>query len=298
VLTTESDASGLVSSLWAVSPGGTVWRFGPRLEPRPAFPVATGVSSTMPPTMLGGSLALFSKQDSAIVLIGPDGSRTTLQQRLDAPLYAPPDFQAGRMAFYPRSFDARVYLSDPSGVEAPGWPVRASGISSCSPRIVAVGQSFIIAFLTQAGVLHAWDLAGNEAARFPITLPGVYYATPQPTAVDGRPALVALAQDGALSMIGLDGKVLRQAAVPDLDGKSARILTADIDGSGSDEIFLYGSGAFIEGYDSSFRPLAGFPVKGVSRPQLVDLDRDGRIDFVTAGIDGRIYAYTMTRTGR
>ena len=83
---------------------------------------------------------------------------------------------------------------------------------------------------------------------------------------------------------------------PDLDGKNARILTADIDGDGKDEILLYGSGAFIEGYDLSLRPLPGFPVKGVSRPQLVDIDRDGRPDFVTAGIDGLIYAYTMTRT--
>jgi hypothetical protein len=296
VLVAERDESGFVASLWAVSPGGTVWRFGPRLEPRPAFPVATGLSSTMPPTIIGGSLALFSRQDSAIVLVGPDGTRTTLPQRLDAPLYEPPDFRAGRLAFYPRSFDSRVHLSDRSGNEAPGWPVRASGISSCSPRIVAVGQSFLVTFLTQAGELHAWDLSGAETAPFPLTLPGVYYATPQPTVAEGKQALVALAQDGTLSLVGLDGTVLRRAAVPGLDGKSARILMADIDGSGAEEILLYGSGAFIEGYDSSLRPLPGFPVKGLSRPQLADIDRDGRPDFVTAGIDGKIYAYATARS--
>ena len=295
VLVAESDTPGSVSSLWAVSPGGTVWRFGPLLAPRPGFPVATGISSTMPPTMLGGSIALFSKQDSAIVLIGPDGSRTVLPQHLDAPLFAPPDFAAGRMAFCPRSFDARVYLSDAQGAAVPGWPVKASGISSCSPRIVALGPSLRVTFLTQAGVLHAWDLSGNETAPFPVTLPGVYYATPQPIVVEGRPALVALAQDGTLSIVGLDGTILRQTMVRDIDGRSARILTADIDGKGTDEILLYGSGAFIEGYDSSLRPLAGFPVKGVSRPQIADIERDGRPDFVTAGIDGKVYAYTMTR---
>ena len=298
VLVAERDASGSVSSLWAVSPGGTVWRFGPRLETRPPFPVATGIASPMPPTMLGGSLALFSKTDSAIVLIGPDGSRTTLQQRLDAPLFAPPDFLAGRVAFYPRSFDARVHLTDPAGIEAEGWPVRASGISFCSPRILAVGQSYRVTFLTQAGILHAWDLSGAEVPPFPLALPGVYYATPQPTVVDGRPVLVTLAQDGALGMVGMDGTILRLATVPELDGKSARILAADINGDGKDEILLYGSGAFIEGYDASFRLLPGFPVKGVSRPQLVDIDRDGRPDFVTAGIDGKIYAYTMAGSRR
>jgi hypothetical protein len=218
-----------------------------------------------------------------------------MKQRLDAPLFSPPDFVAGRIAFYPRSFDARVHLSDRTGMEAEGWPVRASGISFCSPRIVAVGQSYLVTFLTQAGTLHAWDLAGRETAPFPLTLPGVYYATPQPIRVEGRPALVALAQDGGLSMIGMEGTVLRRANVADLDGKSARIFTADIDGDGKDEILLYGSGAFIEGFDASLRPLPGFPVKGVSRPQLVDIDRDGRLDLVTAGIDGKVYAYTMTR---
>ena len=145
-------------------------------------------------------------------------------------------------------------------------------------------------------MLHAWDLSGAEVSPFPLTLPGVYYATPQPTVAAGRPALVTLAQDGGLGMIGMDGTILRQATVPDLDGKNARILMADIDGDGKDEVLLYGSGAFIEGYDDSFRPLPGFPVKGVSRPQLIDIDRDGRTDFVTAGIDGRIYAYTMMGT--
>jgi hypothetical protein len=90
--------------------------------------------------------------------------------------------------------------------------------------------------------------------------------------------------------------VVRQARVPDLDGKSARILLGDLDQDGLEEILLYGSGAFIAGYDAYFRPLPGFPLKGVSRPQLVDLDRDGRTDLLTAGLDGKIYAYTMGRS--
>ena len=90
----------------------------------------------------------------------------------------------------------------------------------------------------------------------------------------------------------------RQALVPDLDGKNARIFLGDIDHDGTQEILLYGSGAFLSGYDASFRPLSGFPLKGVTRPQLVDLDGYGRLDFLTAGIDGKIYAYTMARGRR
>jgi hypothetical protein len=69
-------------------------------------------------------------------------------------------------------------------------------------------------------------------------------------------------------------------------------------GDGGSEILLYGSGAFIAGYDDAFRPLPGFPVKGATLPQLVDLDRDGVMDLVTAGLDGKVYAYTMGRASR
>jgi hypothetical protein len=245
--------------------------------------------------MIDGKLALFSKAESTLVLVGPDGTRSPLGQRLEAPLFAPPDYLAGRTSFYPKSFDAWVHLSDARGAEAPGWPVQAAGISWCAPRIVASGQSYVVTFLTQAGSLHAWDLSGKPVPPFPLTLPGVFYATPGIMSVEGRPVLVILAQDGVLRQVGLDGTVLRQTSVPDLDGKDARILTADLDGDGRDDILLYGSGAFIAGYDAVLRPLPGFPVKGVSRPQLVDLDRDGRMDLLTAGLDGRIYAYATGR---
>ena len=113
--------------------------------------------------------------------------------------------------------------------------------------------------------------------------------------VEGRTVLVALAQDGSLSMVGLEGEVVRQAGVPDLDGKTARILVADLDADGRQELLLYGSGAFIAGYDAELRALPGFPIKGASAPQLVDLDRDGRLDIVSVGLDGKINAYTLAR---
>lgn len=295
LLVPEQGRPGILAAIWAVSPGGTIWRFGAKLLPLAPFPLATGIVSPMPPAMIDGKLALFSKTDSALVLVGPDGSRNALSQRLEAPLFAPPDFLAGWTAFYPKSFDAWVHLSDLKGAEVPGWPVRAAGISYCAPRIIVSGQSHVVTFLTQAGSLHAWDLSGKAVPPFPITLPGVFYATPGTMSVDGHSVLVILAQDGFLRQVGLDGTVIRQTSIPDLDGKNARILIADLDGDGRDEILLYGSGAFIAGYDGAFRPLPGFPVKGVSRPQLVDLDRDGRLDLLTAGLDGKIYAYATGR---
>jgi hypothetical protein len=298
VLVPEQDRPGTLAAVWAVSPGGTIWRFGSKLLPLAPFPLATGIVSPMPPAIIDGKLALFSKTESSLVLVGPDGSRGAFSQRLEAPLFAPPDFLAGRTAFYPKSFDAWVHLSDPRGAEAPGWPVQAAGISYCAPRIMEAGQSYVVTFLTQAGSLHAWDLSGKPVAAFPITLPGVFYATPGTMSVDGRPVLVILAQDGVLRQVGLEGTVLRQTSVPDVDGKDARILIADLNGDGRDEILLYGSGAFIAGYDAALRPLPGFPVKGVSRPQLVDLDRDGRLDLLTAGLDGKIYAYAAGRGQR
>jgi hypothetical protein len=294
-LVPEADGAGRLAALWAVSSGGTVWRFGPGLQSQPPFPIATGITGGMPPAMIGGSLALYSKADSTLVLVSPTGELQPLSLRLE-PLFQPPDFLDGHLAFYPKSFESRIHLTDLLGAEAAGWPVQASGISFCAPRLLQNGQSTLVTFLTQAGLLHAWDLAGNQMPWFPVSLPGVFYATAEPTVMNGRPVLIALAQDGSLSMVGLDGKVLRQARVPDLDGKNARIFLGDLDRNGAEEILLYGSGAFIAGYDLWFRPLPGFPVKGVSRPQLVDLDRDGRSDLLTAGLDGKIYAYTVGRS--
>jgi hypothetical protein len=292
-LVPQADPASGLTALWAVSPGGTVWRFGPGLQSQAPFPIATGITGGMPPAVIDGSLALFSKADATLVRIRPDGERRSLAQRLEAPLFLPPDVLDGHLAFYPKSFEARVHLTDLQGVEAPGWPVQASGISLCAPRFVQDGQTTLVTFLTQAGFLHAWDLTGAQAQWFPVRLPGVFYATPEPLVVNGRTCLVALAQDGSLSLVSTEGKVLRQARVPDLDGKIARIFLGDLDRDGVKEILLYGSGAFIAGYDQRLRPLPGFPVKGVTRPQLVDLDRDGRTDLLTAGLDGQIYAYTM-----
>jgi len=295
-LVPETDPAGRLTALWAVSSGGTVWRFGPGLLSLAPFPIATGITGGMPPALVGDSLALFSKADSTLMLVSPEGARSPLSQRLEAPLFLPPDVLDGRLVFYPKSFEARIHLTDLQGTEAPGWPVQASGISFCAPRFLQSGQSTLVTFLTQAGFLHAWDLSGSQVQWFPVSLPGVFYATPEPMVVNGRPCLIALAEDGSLSMISMDGKVVRQARVPDVDGKSARIFLGDLDQDRLEEILLYGSGAFIAGYDAYFRPLPGFPLKGVSRPQLVDLDRDGRTDLLTAGLDGKIYAYTMGRS--
>ena len=53
-LVPEADGAGRLTALWAVSSGGTVWRFGPGLQSLPPFPIATGITGGMPPAMIGG----------------------------------------------------------------------------------------------------------------------------------------------------------------------------------------------------------------------------------------------------
>jgi hypothetical protein len=293
VLVPSPKSPGMLEALWAVSPSGTVWRFGPKLVLHEGFPIATGISSTMTPVDLNGRLVLYSKADSALVFISPDGARSTAGLQEDSALYSPPDFADDVLAYYPRSFDSKVHLAAADGAEKEGWPVDASGISSSSPRLVADGESFVVTFMTQAGTLHAWDLSGRPMTGFPVSLPGVFFATPQPLPADGKTALAALAQDGSLSMVAMDGTVLRQTSVEDMDGKNARIYIADLYKNKRRQMLLYGAGAFTAGFDDSLRPLPGFPVKGVTTPQVIDVNRDGAPDIVTAGLDGKIYVYTM-----
>jgi hypothetical protein len=294
-LVTGGDEGGSIDALWAVSASGTVWRLGPGLALSPSFPVMTGVTSTMPPSEIGGRLALFSRADNSLVLIGKDGTRTASLAGLEAPLLLPPDSAAGLMAFYPKSFDARVHLTDASGREQPGWPVSAAGISWCAPRVVVDAGKVLVTFLTQAGSLHAWQADGTTLPPFPVELPGVFYATPEPLSMGGAPQLAVLAQDGTLRLVSTDGSVTRQVTLEDVDGRTARLVVADL--GGAPGIFIYAGGAYITGLDASLRPLPGFPVKGARRPQLVDLNRDGTLDLVTAGLDGRIYAYAVGRAG-
>ena len=155
VLVPEMLRPGVASAIWAVSPGGTVWRFGPKLAPLPPFPVATAIASSMPPVLIGGKLALFSRADSTLVLIGPDGGRIVSGDRVEAPLLSAPDSLGNRIAFYPKSFDAKIHLRDVSGAEMPGWPVSASGISFCAPRFVPV----------PGGISRHFPHAGRAALR-------------------------------------------------------------------------------------------------------------------------------------
>ncbi len=190
----ETDPAGRVTALWAVSSGGTVWRLGPGLQSLAPFPIATGITGGMPPALVGGQPgAVLEGRLDPRVRRAPRAPAARLSQRLEAPLFLPPDVFGGRLVFYPKSFDARIHLTDLQGTEAPGWPVQASGISFCAPRFLQSGQSTLVTFLTQAGLLHAWDLSGNQVQWFPVTLPGVFYATPEPMIVDGRPCLIALA---------------------------------------------------------------------------------------------------------
>ena len=298
----EKDGTGAVSALWAVSSGGTVWRFGPRLSPLAPFPVVTGINSPMPPAIVDGRLVLYSKTDSTLVFLSSDGTRSLAEQKLDTPPREPPDsrgrsaeYPSGLLAFYPKSFDALVHLTDASGAELPGWPVPAAGISWCAPRFVADAGGTLVSFLTQSGSLHVWTMSGDPVPPFPLSLPGVFYATPEPVVVAGRSALAVLSQDGTLRLIGMDGNVLGETTLPGVDGRVARLAAAQIGGVAG--LLVYGSGAFMTGLDMSLRPLPGFPVKGVTLPQIVDLNRDGSRDLVTAGLDGRIYAYSVGRGG-
>lgn len=290
-----TDPAGGASAIWAVSPSGTVYRFDGELRPAPGFPVATGVSSPMPALLESGRAVLYSRVDSALSFVDGAGDQSLLKLPGDGELFAPPDFEGGLVAYYPKSFEGLIHLVDAAtGREREGWPVQAEGISFCSPRFVdAGGGERGVAFLTQGGTLYLWGLDGKPRPGFPFALPGVHYATPVPLRANGIPAVAGLSADGVLSLVSAKGTLLREQRLPRPVGKDARLLARDVDGDGSDELFVYGSGAFIDAYDATLRSLPGFPVKGYTEPRFIDFNRDRKLDMVTAGLDNAIYAYSL-----
>ena len=110
----------------------------------------------------------------------------------------------------------------------------------------------------------------------------------------GDLSLAVVSRDGNLSLVTLDGKVKSSIKLSNFSGKETRLLSADLNKDGNDEILVYGGKNFVEAYDINMDMLQGFPVRGGRTPLVMDLNSDGSPELVTAGYDDNVYAYTIT----
>lgn len=183
----------------------------------------------------------------------------------------------------------QVFVHDDGDLVA-GYPRRVAGAGSSSARFVDIdgdgANELLVA--TSDGQIHAYESDGSELAGFPVSGdPSPFWPTGSATG----------AADGINVPAG--AFVLGAPAVGDLDGDGqAEIVDADLNGSvyvwsstGRRLATMHSNPAFSQDSASSQdqfnRTQPGF----FSSPTLGDLDGDGTLEIVAAGMDRHVYAW-------
>jgi hypothetical protein len=284
---------------WTVSVQGRVSLVNENLEPQRGFPLITGLRLSSPPAAAAGSLFLCD-EDGKVYVVDSRGEISSWETVFNAAIRSPPSFlnlsRPGRTyaAVYPKSFAGEIWLLDAAGKALPGWPVPAGGIAFGSPLVFLKDNRVLTAFVTQAGELSVFDESAAPVSPFPRELEGVFFKQP---VFDGE-FLWLISSGGVLFQVSLEGTVLRQQ-IPRLSVKEEGYITSlDINGDRRPEIFISGDGNALHGYTRNFSSLSGFPLPVWGRPFFGDLNGDGNLECIGAGLDNKLYRWQFKERGR
>ncbi|MBN2737943.1 MAG: hypothetical protein JXR70_13240 [Spirochaetales bacterium] len=296
--------SGKSPGIFVFAKSGMLYQFTGDAQSVDPFPIITNYKGSFSPVEYNRALVFFSETEKKLFFLTREGLENSYPFDFNSPLLTAPAFSSKYMAFYPKSFSGNVYLADLDGKLISGWPREGGGISYCSPFFIKnqPGKEQLV-FLTQSGILNLWNLQGEEAPGFPLDLDGVYYADPwlismkidSSTGSTAQKGILVLSAEGSLSLISLEGEIVKQKSVLSGSSKKNRMLLFDFDGDGIEEIFIYGEKNQIFGLGRNLEPLPGFPVKGSMKPAFSDLNFDRKIEMVTGSFDNHIYAYTLDK---
>ncbi|MDR2211544.1 MAG: VCBS repeat-containing protein [Spirochaetaceae bacterium] len=292
------------SAAWVVSSRGLVTLVNGNMEAAAGFPVMTGLRIVSPPAARDGRVYLSAEESGGMgTLYTVDSFSRVVKLGVEfESLLASPSFlpAAGQdrpktgdtlMALYPRGILGEIYLCDAGGSPRPGWPVQVPGIAYGSPLLFRSAGPVYAAFITMAGELFVYGEDGSTLPAFPLELGKVSYLQPL---WDGT-YLWTVSEEGYLYRIGLDGRVSEQR-VPDLAVKEEGcIVSADVDGDGTPEVFITGEGNALYGYSQNMVSIEGFPLPVWGRPVFEDLDGDGNMDCAGAGMDNKLYRWRFKK---
>lgn len=251
------------------------------------YPQFTEAKDSFPPVFSERGMILYSSSAGEIQYYSYSG---ILQKSIpvEKTVFSTPLLFENKLYYYPKSLMGTVYSSTLSGEQVEGWPQDTMGISFSTPFHFEDS----IGFLTQMGNLFLWDTEGGIKEGFPIKLNGVYYATP--VSFHGTKNLMALiSSDGLVSLVDENGNIETSRYFENLTGKDLQITSYKPEDSKEDLLFLYGGSNYITAVNLNLQILEGFPVKGFTKPSFFDINRDGSVEFITAGYDNKLYIYTL-----
>jgi hypothetical protein len=158
------------------------------------------------------------------------------------------------------------------------------------PEVVAVGSG---------GIIHVWDVAGNELPGWPVDLRSRVDARPSLGDLDGDGYLEIVIPAGSAEVMGLRANGTRVENWPLVtDGgdstrpAGASALIGDMDGDGALDVLSAGPGGSmflcdaVSGELTPGWPYASDPTLGT--PWAGDIDDDGELDILVVGTSGRV----------
>jgi hypothetical protein len=282
-------------SIIAYTPGSKLELYDLDGNTRHGFPVSYPWTSTFLPEARGRNLIAFDENNQQLVFLDREGRATPWPGIFERALRAAPSLRGNNVAYYPKDFTGTVYLTDENGESRPGWPVQGGSLSLGQPELISYQGLTRVAFLTQRGLLNLWGIDGVQNEGFPIELPGVYFQDLEVITDSNGEArgFVTMSNDGLISLVSPDGRLVAQKKIPRLNGQRAKLLVMDLTQDGIGEILTYGDSDFIRGFDWNLNSLEGFPIKGSYRPWLVDINLDQKLELVIPSTEGKVYSYTM-----
>ena len=278
------------AAVWVVDSHGLVSLLNKDLENMRGFPLSTGIQLSAPPESWGGKLYLCD-EDGSVHTVDSGAQVRRWGTNFSAALRSPPSFLDNKnktyAAVYPKSFIfMEIHLLNGEGNPLPNWPIPVSGIAFGSPLLFNARpphgtDTFLAAFITQAGELTVFVESGKTLLNFPLKLDGVFFLQP---VFDGE-TLWVIESEGTLYRIGLDGEVLSHK-IPRLSVRENGYIT-----TGNGAVFITGEGNVLYGYSRNFNSLDGFPLPVWGRPIIGDLNNDKKIEAAGVGMDNQLYMW-------
>ncbi|MEL3900857.1 FG-GAP repeat domain-containing protein [Treponema phagedenis] len=278
-----------ITSLWASSAAGSVYKLNQNLHPAAPFPLMTGEKFAAAPAAFDDMLIVPLQKEAELLFIHETGE-ILRSQPMHSKMKASPVCFENYIAAIPRSFESSIYLFDKQGNIIDGWPIPAAAITAVQPLVIRNNKNKAMLFIvTEDGQVRLTPLDQTDTAGFELTvnavckIPPVYSKTHR--------CFYLISNEGFLWKIDESGSI--QDSIP-LKGGIADdycMTLLDLNQDGKEEVLVSGGGNALYAYFGDFAPVQGFPVEGTGNAGLIDIDGDGIKELITVGMDKRLHAY-------